>query len=147
MADSTQSPLQIVRELLINDPFSKWMGVEIIEVEKGSCTIKCPVNESMLNGFDVVHGGIIFSLADTALAFSAATEGRVALALDNSISYTKKAHLGDTLTARSEAVNITYRTGLFDIKVHNQSSDIIAVMKGMVYRTEKPLKEITDNQE
>jgi acyl-CoA thioesterase len=93
----------------------------------------------MLNGFDVVHGGIIFSLADTALAFSAATAGRVALALDNSISFTKKAHIGDTLTAHSKALNLTFKTGLFDVKVTNQSNELIASMKGTVYRTKDEL--------
>jgi acyl-CoA thioesterase len=139
MTDLQEEPIKIVKNLLKNDPFSQWMGIEVVEADHGICTVKCEVTELMLNGFKVVHGGIIFSLADTALAFSAATAGRVALALDNSISYTKKAVLGDTLTARSEAVNLTYRTGLFDIKVMNQSSDIIAVMKGTVYRTKDAL--------
>lgn len=129
----------IVEKLLSEDPFSNWMGVEIIGVKDGCCTVQCSVREDMINGFGVAHGGIVYSLADTALAFSAATGGRVALALNNSISYTKKAHLGDTLTACSEAVNITHRTGLFDIKVTNQTSDIIAFMKGTVYRTEDAL--------
>lgn len=139
MADSTQTPFQIVRDLLNNDPFSQWMDIQILEADPGRCTVQCVVSKQMLNGFNVVHGGIIFSLADTALAFSAATTGRVALALDNSISYTKKARFGDTLTARSEVLNLTHRTGLFDIKIKNQDSKIIAVMKGTVYRTEDVL--------
>ncbi|WP_340106473.1 PaaI family thioesterase [Rhodohalobacter sp. 8-1] len=129
----------IVDKLLSQDPFSNWMKIEIIEVYEGFCTARCRVREDMINGFGVTHGGIIYSLADSALAFSAATGGRVALALNNSISYTKKARLGDTLTARSEAINMTHRTGLFDIKVTNQASDIIAVMKGTVYRTKDVL--------
>lgn len=139
MTDLQEDPNKIVRGLLKKDPFSQWMGIEVVDADRGICTVRCQVTEQMLNGFRVVHGGIIFSLADTALAFSAATAGRVALALNNSISYTKKALLGDTLTARSEAVNLTFRTGLFDIKVMNQSSDIIAVMKGTVYRTKDTL--------
>lgn len=135
MTDLQDEPIKIVKDLLKNDPFSQWMAIEVVEAEHGICTVKCEITGIMLNGFKVVHGGIIFSLADTALAFSAATAGRVALALDNSISYTKKAILGDTLSARSEVINLTYRTGLFDIKVTNQSSDVIAVMKGTVYRT------------
>lgn len=129
----------IVDKLLKQDPFSNWMGIEIIEVKEGFCNIRCRIREDMINGFGVTHGGIIYSLADTALAFSAATGGRVALALDNSISYTKKAQLGDTLTACSEVLNTTNRTGLFDIKVINQASDIIAVMKGTVYKTDDML--------
>lgn len=126
---------KIVEKLLSNDPFSNWMEIEIINVKEGFCKIRCIIREEMINGFNVAHGGIIYSLADTALAFSAATGGAVALALDNSISYTKKAKLGDTLTASSEAINITRRTGLYNVKVTNQSSEVIAVMKGTVYRT------------
>lgn len=126
---------KIVEKLLSNDPFSNWMEIEIINVKEGFCKIRCIIREEMINGFNVAHGGIIYSLADTALAFSAATGGAVALALDNSISYTKKAKLGNTLTASSEAINITRRTGLYNVKVTNQSSEVIAVMKGTVYRT------------
>jgi len=144
MVEKTRDPLQIVSELLLQDPFSRWMGIEILEADLGRCSVQCTVSKQMLNGFDVVHGGIIFSLADTALAFSAATTGRVALALDNSISYTKKARVGDTLTAQSEAINLTFRTGLFDVKVFNQSSEIIAVMKGTVYRMKESLNK-SDN--
>jgi len=140
MMDKTQESHQIVSKLLNADPFSQWMGIEILEADIGRCTVQCTISKEMLNGFDVVHGGIIFSLADTALAFSAATTGRVALALDNSISYTKKARIGDILTAHSKAINLTFRTGLFDVKILNQSSEIIAVMKGTVYRMKESLK-------
>lgn len=129
----------IVEKILMQDPFSNWMGIEIIEVKEGFCKIRCRIRKDMINGFGVTHGGIIYSIADSALAFSASTGGRVALALDNSISYTKKAQLGDTLTACSNSINITHRTGLFDIKVTNQASDIIAAMKGTVYRTDDTL--------
>jgi len=133
--DQTPDYRDMVEKLLSRDPFSNWMGIEIIDVKEGYCMVHCRIREEMINGFGVAHGGIIYSLADSALAFSAATTGRVALALDNSISYTKKVKSGDTLTARSKAENITNRTGLFIIKVTNQTSDTIALMKGTVYRT------------
>lgn len=140
MADTLGSdPYQTVTSLLQKDPFSQWMGIEIVAVKPGYCKLKCSISSQMLNGFEVVHGGIIFSLADTALAFSAATTGRVGLALDNSISYTKKAKLNDTLTATSEAISITHHTGLFKINITNQHSEIIAFMKGTVYRTNETI--------
>lgn len=137
--DQSSDYRSTVEKLHRQDPFSNWLGIEILEIKEGFCIIRCRIREEMINGFGVVHGGIIYSLADTALAFSAATGGRVALALNNSISYTKKARLGDTLIARSEAVNTTNRTGLFDVRVTNETSDIIAVMKGTVYRTDETL--------
>lgn len=136
---SGADPHQIVHSLLQKDPFSQWMGIEILDVEDGYCKLQCTISKQMLNGFNIAHGGIIFSLADTALAFSAATTGRIALALDNSISYTRKAQLDDILTATSKKINITNRTGLFEVTISNQDSEIIALLKGTVYRTEKAL--------
>ncbi len=126
---------KIVSHMLNNDPFSQWMGVEIEEVEEGYCKISCTVNQEMLNGFSVTHGGIIFSLADSALAFASATFGRVSLAIDNSISFAKKSQSGDRLTAISSCINLTHKTGIFDIKVINQNDELIAQMKATVYRT------------
>lgn len=132
-------PLQIVQSLLQKDPFSQWIGVKILDVKFGYCKLQCIITKQMLNGFNIAHGGIIFSLADTALAFSAATTGRVALALNNSITFTRKAKLNDVLTATSKKVNLTNRTGLFEVTITNQDSEIIALLKGTVYRTRETL--------
>lgn len=132
-------PHQVVQSLLEKDPFSQWIGVRILDVKFGYCNLQCTITKEMLNGFDVAHGGIIFSLADTALAFSAATTGRVALALDNSISFTRKAKLNEVLTATSKKINLTNRTGLFEVTITNQDSEIIALLKGTVYRTRETL--------
>lgn len=128
---------KIVNYMLENDPFSRWMGVQVLEVRKGYCKISCPVTADMQNGFDVTHGGILFSLADSALAFSSATFGRVALAIDNNISYLKKSAAGDTISAESECVNISNKTGVFLVKVTNAEKELLAIMKGTVYRTEE----------
>ena len=135
MSEPANNPRRIVENLLKDDPFSQWLGIDILGVGAGSCTVRCEITQEMLNGYKVAHGGILFSLADTALAFSAATLGRTALALDNSISFTKKASLGDVLKATSQAVNITHRTGLFDVRIRNQNGETVAFMKGTVYRT------------
>lgn len=133
--DQYSSPQKIVEKLLRQDSFSNWMGVEIIEADRGFCKVRCEIRDEMTNGFGVTHGGIIFSLADTALAFSASTLGRVALAIDNSISFPNKSVSGDILTAASTSVNTTHKTGLFDVRIKNQDETIIAMMKGTVYRT------------
>lgn len=135
-----RNPHKIISHLLKSDPFSQWMGVTIEDAGEGFCKISCPIKKEMLNGFSVTHGGIVFSLADTALAFSAATYGEVSLAIDNSISFTKKSATGDQLTATSNCLNITRKTGLFEIKVTNSDEELIAVMKGTVYRTGKEIE-------
>ena len=128
-------PEAIVNRMMKDDAFSRWMGVSVEEVREGYCRISCPVSEKMLNGYRVTHGGVLFSLADSALAFSAASYGRVSLALDNSISFTKKSTAGDRLIAVSQCINLTHKTGLFEVRVMNGDEELLAVMKATVYRT------------
>ena len=136
MAEETKNDTsKIIQTLLENDSFSQWMNIKILDAKPGFCKIECKITKEMTNGFGVTHGGILFSLADSALAFSAATLGRVALALDNSISFTHKSFSGDVLTATSNAINTTHKTGVFDVKIQNQDGKMVAVMKGTVYRT------------
>ena len=129
------APYDIVSFLLKNDTYSRWIGVQIVEAELGRCKIECKIRDEMLNGFKVAHGGILFSLADTALAFTAATYGFVSLTIDNSISITKKSFTGNVVTAESKTVNLTNKTGLFDVRLRNEKNEVIAFMKGTVYRT------------
>ncbi len=126
---------KIVAHMMEHDEFSRWMGVEILDVGEGYSKIACSVKKEMLNGFGVTHGGIVFSLADSALAFSAATYGRVSLAIENSISFTQKTTEGSRLTAEAKCLNLTYKTGLFEIRVRDGQDNLVAVMKATVYRT------------
>ena len=134
-------PFDIANSLLSKDPFSLWMGIEVLEAELGYCKVCCTVSQEMANGFGVTHGGIIFSLADTALAFSAATYGKVALAIDNSISFMQKSEPGEKITASSTVLHQTHKTAVFDIKItRDDGNELIAQMKGTVYRTGKNIE-------
>ncbi len=126
---------KIVAHMMEKDEFSRWMQVDVLKIDEGFCKITCPIKKEMLNGFSVTHGGIVFSLADSALAFSAATYGRVSLAIENSISFTKKTVSGDHITAESRCLNLTHKTGLFEVKVMDQNKNLVALMKATVYRT------------
>ncbi|MDZ7756879.1 hotdog fold thioesterase [Rhodohalobacter sp.] len=126
---------KIVAHMMEKDEFSRWMEVEVLEVDEGYCKVTCPIKKEMLNGFSVTHGGIVFSLADSALAFSAATYGRVSLAIENSISFTRKTVLGNRITAESRCINLTHKTGLFEVKILDQDNNLVALMKATVYRT------------
>lgn len=137
---SSSNPLMIAKHLLSHDPFSMWMGLDIIEAELGYCKVECAIRKEMVNGFGVTHGGIIFSLADTALAFSAATYGRIALAIDNSISFMKKSNPGQKLTASSRVVYLSNKTAVFDVNVRNENLELISKMKGTVYRSGKEIE-------
>ena len=75
-----------VSGMLERDAFSRWLGVELVDVRAGHCTLRMLVRGDMVNGFGVAHGGVAFSLADSAMAFAANSGSSVVVAVDNSIS-------------------------------------------------------------
>lgn len=136
MSDSSKaSPEKIVKHMLENDAFGQWLGIELIDVEEGYCLLKCRLTDKMLNGYNIAHGGTLFSLADSAIAFASVSYGRPAVAIDHSISFIKKAISGDTLSIKAETVSMGYKTGVIHVEITNQKSELIAVVKGTIYRT------------
>lgn len=121
--------------MMDNDAFSKWMGIEILSVAPGAVKLRMKVRPEMVNGFKVSHGGIAYSLADSALAFASNSYGRVALALENNISYLKKVNAGDVLNAETEELSIGKTMGVYNVVVTNQDDAKVAMFRGTVYRT------------
>ena len=131
------SAKEIVNKMINNDAFSKWLGINIIQLEKGYCKLQMKILQDMTNGFDIAHGGICYSLADSALAFASNSHGKMALSIETSISHTKKVNINDTLTAETKELNINSKTGLYNIKITNQNSEEIAFFKGTVFFSDK----------
>ena len=123
--------------MMEKDAFSKWMGIEILESEPGYVKLSMKVRQEMCNGFGICHGGITFSLADSALAFASNSRGSVSVALENNINYTKKVEVGDTLIAETEEIQNGRTIGVYKIRVLNQNDDLVADFRGTVYRTGK----------
>ena len=119
------------------DAFSQFLGIEIVDVSEGYCQLKMKVREEMLNGFQIAHGGISYSLADTALAFASNTYGKKCVSMETSISHTEGVQAGDILTAKTEELSHTEKIGLYLITISNQDNKEIAYFKGTVYRTSK----------
>lgn len=128
----------VVDKMYNNDPFSLWLGIERVDESEGRSTLKMKVRNDMLNGFGIIHGGVTFSLADSALAFASNSHGIQSVSIDNSINYFEPAKEGDILTATTEEIRITNKLGLYHIAITNQDGKKIAIFKGMVYRTGKP---------
>lgn len=128
--------------MLSNDPFSQWMGIEVLESEPGFCKLTIKVREEMTNGFGVCHGGITFSLADSALAFASNSRGSVSLALENNINFTKKVEIGDTLFAETEELQNGRTIGVYKVHITNQDEELVAEFRGTVYRTGKNHKAV-----
>ena len=119
------------------DEFSRWLGIELISVEAGGCSASIRIRSDMLNGFGVAHGGIVFSLADSILAFASNSHGRVAVAIENSVAYPHAVRLDDLLTAKSTEIHCGERTATYTVTVRNQKDQIVASFRGTVFRTEK----------
>lgn len=127
----------VVNKMYDNDAFSQWMGIERVETMKGRSVLRMLVKKEMLNGFDIIHGGVTFSLADSALAFAANSHGKQSLVVEASMSFTKPAREGDTLTAIAREIHLSNKIGLYNIQITNQDEELIAIFKGTVYRTSK----------
>ncbi len=133
------TPLQVIEHMLQHDRFSQWLGISVIEINEGYSKIKMTVREEMLNGFGIVHGGIAFSLADSAFAFACNNRNNLSVALDTSINFIKPVHPGDELIAEAKELHNGRSTGLYHISIYNQHNHLVAQFKGTCYRTGKPL--------
>lgn len=133
------TPNQVVHHMMLNDLFSRWLGIEVLEVQEGYSKIKMTVRAEMINGFGIVHGGIAFSLSDSAFAFACNNRNNLSVALDTSINFTKPVHVGDVLTAEAKELHNGKSTGLYHITVTNQNDHIVALFKGTCFRTSKTL--------
>ena len=131
------SPTKIVNKMFDQDAFSQWLGIEIVDVSEGYCKLKLTVREEMLNGFHIAHGGIAYSLADSALAFASNSNGKKSLSVETSISHTISIKDGDELTATTEELSVSDKIGVYLITITNNEDQEIAYFKGTVYRTSR----------
>lgn len=130
------TPKEIVHKMYDNDPFSKWLGIEIDAISEGSCQLSMTVRKEMLNGFGIAHGGITYSIADSALAFAANTHGRQSVSIDTSINHTEALKEGDKIVALAKEESLKNRFGFYKIEI-KRNDTIVALFKGTVYRTNK----------
>jgi acyl-CoA thioesterase len=135
----TKNPASIVQHMLHTDAFSQWLGVEIIEIKEGYSKVKMMVREEMMNGLNVIHGGIAFSLADSAFAFACNSRNNLSLALETSISFLKPVFIDDELTAEAKEIRNGKSTGVYMVDIINQHNQLIALFKGTCFRTGKNL--------
>ena len=130
---------QVVDKMMKDDLFSQWLGIEVLEVKEGYSKIKMTVRKEMINGFGIVHGGIAFSLADSAFAFACNNRNNLSVALDTAINFTKPVHVGDELVAEAKEIHNGKSTGLYHISITNQKNHVVAFFKGTCFRTGKTL--------
>ncbi|MNK31449.1 Acyl-coenzyme A thioesterase PaaI [compost metagenome] len=134
------TPEEVVKIMVKRDRFTKWLGLEIDEIREGYCRLHYTVKEDMLNGFERIHGGVLFSASDTAFAFACNSHGIITVALDVSITFTSPAMAGEVLTVEAEEVHLGNKTGLYDIRTTNEAGKLVCLFKGTAYRTGKPVE-------
>ena len=127
-------PEQIFQQMFDKDPFSQWMGMELLAVGPGTCTLRMAVRKEMLNGFGVAHGGITFSLADSAFAFACNSHGRHAVSIHCTIEHVAPVREGDILTARATEENLGNSLSNYAIRVERADGTAVAFFRGVAYR-------------
>jgi acyl-CoA thioesterase len=132
MTENDELANKVVSHMMQNDFFSQWLGIEVLEVREGYSKIKMPVRKEMLNGFGIVHGGLAFSLADSAFAFACNTRNNTSVALDVTITFTKQVNVGDELTAEANEVHNGRSIGVYIISITNQKNEQVAFFKAPV---------------
>ncbi len=119
------------------DAFSQWLGIEIVELGAGRAVLRMKVREEMCNGFRIAHGGITYSLADSALAFASNSHGRQAVSIETSIAHTRSVKAGEVLVAEAVEDFLGNKIANYSIKVKNESDVVVALFKGTVYRSSR----------
>lgn len=126
---------RVVNSMMARDAFSQWLGIEIVAVAPNAATVRMTVRPEMVNGFGICHGGVTFSLADSALAFASNAHGRVTVSVENGIRYPASVAPGDVLTATAVEESAGSRLAFFAVTVVRHDGEVVGLFRGTVYRT------------
>lgn len=129
---------KILQQMLEKDTFSNWLGLKVIDFREGYCKLRYVIRDEMLNGHGGVHGGIIFSAADSAFAFACNSQNIISVALDVHITFVRYAKTGDELIVEARELHLGNKISVYEISTKNKAGELIAQFKGTAYRTGKP---------
>lgn len=124
------SPAIVAAAMYARDTAAQSMGIKITDIEQGHAIASMPVRADMIQGHSTCHGGMIFSLADTAFAYACNSRNQATVAAGCNIEFLKPAFLDDLLTAEARQVTQAGRSGIYDVLVSNQHGEIIATFRG-----------------
>jgi acyl-CoA thioesterase len=129
--DASQRLAEAVgRGMYARDDAARALGIALLEIRPGHARMSMPVRPDMVNGHDICHGGLIFTLADTAFAYSCNAYNRTTVAQHCTITFLAPARRGDLLTAEAEERARSGRNGVYDIRVTNQKGETVALFRG-----------------
>jgi acyl-CoA thioesterase len=125
---------KIIDQMMAKDGFTAWLGaIRLLEGE-GFCTLQMTIRKEMCNGFGIAHGGITFSLADSAFAFASNSHGQQALSIETSISHLKPLYEGDTIIATAKEISLGKSIAVYEVAIKKTDGQLVAIFKGTVYR-------------
>lgn len=118
------------RHLFDRDPTARTFGIELADADADGAVVRMTVRPDMCNGYGMLHGGLTFLLADSAMAFASSGEGETALATSAGIDWFAPARVGDVLTATARRCGGGTRSVVWDIDVTDQDGQTIATFRG-----------------
>lgn len=118
------------RRMLEGDQVSRGLRIVLVSAGAGRASLEMSVREDMLNGFGTCHGGVLYTLADTALSCACNSRNERSVAQHCSIVYLRPGRLGDRLTANAIERSSAGRVGLYDVKLTDLSGQVIAEFLG-----------------
>ena len=130
MSDPQAVAEAAARAMYAQDRASQALGMQVREIRSGYARLTMKVREDMVNGHQICHGGLIFTLADSAFAFACNTYNSVTVASAANVEFLLPARLGDELTATAEERTRSKRTGVYDVAVRNQNGACVALFRG-----------------
>lgn len=120
------------------DSFSQWLGIKLVAVGEGTCTLQLQVRAEMLNGFGVAHGGITFSFADSAFAFACNAQGRHTVSIHCTVEHVAPVLEGDVLTAVATEEHLGQAISNYAVRINKASGQAVAFFRGVAYRKQQP---------
>ncbi len=136
MSESKSRATAIIDAMMYKDYFSQWLGIERLEETDGYCKLKMTIRAEMCNGFEIAHGGISYSFADSALAFASNSNGRQAVSIETSISHIRPLKAGDIIVATAEEKSRSTKIAIYEVRVEKENGELAALFKGTVFRKE-----------
>lgn len=112
------------------DRATSGLGMHLDAVGPGSATISMTVTDRMVNGHGMCHGGFIFALADSAMAFASNSHGERAVAQHCAVTFLRPGRLGETLRAEAVERARARRSGIYDVRVTGAEGDVVAEFRG-----------------
>ncbi len=145
MSNRDGATLAAISKRLRQDPYSRFIGIQIIRIEKGYAEAELTVVDHMLNFNNVVHGGVVFSLADVAFAAACNSFNQTSVALSFHIIYRKPVKLGTRLVAEAREESTGRTTATYKITVKTGENRVVALCEGLAYKLESKVVDVNND--